>query len=127
LPSLFGSGRLKKKVTTFVFPSSILNAMDIAGNYLPKTLSSLINTSDIRCSITNCLNSGDHWYSIFNRRKSNKHKSNPKYQNHLALHAKQIPLCINHYVAVNNGTYNGPALRSLKGYNSEDVNSFKLK
>lgn len=60
IPSLSGGGRLKKNATNFAFPSSILHAMDVAGNYLPKTLSSKIPASDFRCSIPNCLNTADH-------------------------------------------------------------------
>jgi hypothetical protein len=60
IPSLAGGGRFKKKATNVAFPSSILHAMDVAGNYLPKTLSSIMPASDIRCSIPNCLNTADH-------------------------------------------------------------------
>ena len=42
-------------------------------------------------------------------------------QINLALYAKQIPVCKKHHLAIHKGTYNGPALRSLKGYNIEDM------
>jgi len=126
IPSLSGGGRFKKKATNFAFPSSILHAMDVAGNYLPKTLSSIMPASDIICSIPNCLNIADHWHHIKHRRKANKkNQSNVKHVINLALYAKQIPVCKNHHNAIHNGTYNGPALRSLKGYNIEDINYFK--
>lgn len=122
IPSLSGGGRFKKKATNFAFPSSILHAMDVAGNYLPKTLSSIMPASEINCSIPNCLNQADHWHHINHRRKANKkNQSSSKNQIDLALYAKQIPVCKNHHQAIHNGTYNGPALRSLKGYSIEDI------
>ena len=122
IPSLSGGGRFKKKASNSAFPSSILHAMDVAGNYLPKTLSSIMPASDVKCSIPNCLNTADHWHHIKHRRKANKkNQSIVKHQINLALYAKQIPVCKNHHNAIHNGTYNGPALRSLKGYSIEDV------
>lgn len=64
----------------------------------------------------------DHWHHIKHRRKANK-KNQPKQQINLALYAKQIPVCKGHHNAIHKGTYNGPALRSLKGYSVEDINS----
>jgi len=60
IPTLAGGGRFKKKATNFAFPSSILRAMDVAGNYLPKTLSSMMPASNVKCSVPNCLNTADH-------------------------------------------------------------------
>ena len=100
--------------------------MSVAGNYLPKTLSSVMPASDIRCSIPNCLNTAAHWHHIKHRRKANKkNQSSVKHEINLALYAKQIPVCKNHHHAIHNGTYNGPALRSLKGYNIEDICCYK--
>jgi hypothetical protein len=59
IPSLAGGGRFKKRVTDSAFPTSILHAMDVAGNYLPKTLSSVVSASNVLCSIPNCLNNAE--------------------------------------------------------------------
>jgi hypothetical protein len=94
---------------------------------LPKTLSSVVSASNVLCSIPNCLNNAEDWHHIKHHRKANKkNETSSKHQIHLALYAKQIPLCKNHHNAIHNGTYNGPALRSLKGYTIEDANSLKI-
>lgn len=122
IPTLSGGGRFKTKTVNSTFPSSILHAMDVAGRYLPKTLSTITPGSSLPCSIPNCLNKAEHWHHIKHRRKANKH--NATSLTNLALFAKQIPICKAHHTAIHNGTYNGPSLRSLKGYAFEDVEKF---
>ena len=90
-----------------------------AGNYFPKTLSSILVAQELKCSIPNCPNMAQQWHHIKHRKKSKMlHKRD---QLRVALTSKQIPVCKQHHYQIHQGKYDGPSIRKLPGYTSETI------
>lgn len=65
------------------------------------------------CAIPNCLNTATEWYTIKHRKIIKSHEVQKKFNTDIA---KQIPICIKHYLLIYSGKYDGPSLRKFKGY-----------
>jgi hypothetical protein len=118
IPSLEGGGRFKTKVHQNSFPQTMEKSLSQPGRVVPKTLYEMQSASELMCHIPNCPNKAEAWHHVKHRKKA-KITSASK-QNHVALFAKQIPVCKKHHVMIHNGQYNGPSLIKLKGYVAGD-------
>jgi group II intron reverse transcriptase/maturase len=123
IPSLEGGGRFKTKITKDAFPQSIEQALGLPGSLVPKSLHELKSASELMCHIPNCPNQAQEWHHV-KHRKNSKINTAAK-QTHVALFAKQIPICKEHHVLIHSGKYNGPSLIKMKGYNAGDWDLFK--
>jgi hypothetical protein len=83
----------------------------IVGFAAPKSLNLVKKASELPCCIPNCVRTAKHWHHIKHRRKVGGLE-----RLHVIALARQIPVCQVHHTAIHSGTYDGPSLKKMKGY-----------
>nr|YP_010337516.1 putative reverse transcriptase/maturase [Dixoniella grisea]UNJ17101.1 putative reverse transcriptase/maturase [Dixoniella grisea] len=78
-----------------------------------QTMTLIKSVNDLCCAIPECGNQAKQWHYIKHRRKI---KGDGHSRTHILATAKQIPVCNEHHRLINNGQYDGPSLKKLKGY-----------
>jgi hypothetical protein len=107
--------RKHKKLNGIILPKvNFENVLVVpAGIPIPQTLSVVCSVKELPCAIPHCPNKGSEWHHIKHRKRI---KGPERHKKITAYTAKQIAVCTKHHQLINNGEYDGPSLRKLKGY-----------
>lgn len=93
--------------------------VNIGGVSIPRTLSAVVSASELKCAVVDCNKNAQEWHHITHQRKLKGAANRRKI---LAYTAKQLPMCLTHHKLIHSGKYDGPSLKSLKGYYHSDFN-----
>ena len=121
---------LDGKTTQFVLPSlemrsnrwgkqdvNDISRFEVKGFAAPKSLTCIQKASQLACSIPKCSNQAHAWHHLKHRRKIAGTGVKRAY---VLASARQIPVCQMHHALIHKGQYDGPNLKTIKGYELED-------
>nr|QYB22879.1 hypothetical protein [Nitzschia ovalis] len=113
-----GYGKFKRPGALQGELSWLMNSTSPKGAVFPKTLSGIVNASELPCAIPHCPNMANEWHHVTPRKRV-KRKNRRAIE--VAYNTRQIPVCSAHHKLITYGKYDGPSLRKLPAYDAGNV------